>query len=265
MRAVLAVLLLLTALLAGCAGGNDDDPEPTPSSSSTSSSGSTSIAPGTSFSLSSSSSTSTGGPANQAPTATLAASVNGTSVTFNLTGTDPEGDDLRWTLTFGDGNQTNGASLPGNATYVYPAAGNYTASLTVTDGTNVGNASVQLNLSAVAAGPTVQDFTAEIVPATNPACTSDTVPYDAVPGSFAEVAVVPGTIGRAFTATFDSGAAQDHVLFLDAAGEILLHVTTGLPSDADWIAAGTVPTGAAVVAFYGCAGLPSEGVVYHAG
>ncbi len=57
-------------------------------------------------------------------------------VTFTLSGSDADGDDLAWTLDAdGDGvADSEGTSLPFNFTFSYTAAGNYTVTFNVTDG-----------------------------------------------------------------------------------------------------------------------------------
>jgi hypothetical protein len=186
---------------------------------------------------------------------------------FTLNGTDADHDTLVWDLAFGDGNSTNGTTLPAmiNHTYIGNHTGNLTASFTLTDGKDPTTYNVTVQSVAGAGGAATQDVDAAWGKSYNPACANSAVPYDAAPDTFAESAVEAGTIGQPFTATFDSGAAQDHIRFVDATGKSLLDVTTGLPSDADWIATGMVPDGAATVAFFGCGGTPGEHVLYHAG
>jgi PKD repeat protein len=135
---LLAVFLLAAVAFAGCSGG-DGDGGPTGTGSST----------GTTTG----SSTGTTTQANRPPQASLNVSVaNGTSpleVTFTVSGSDPDGDPLNWTLAFGDGNSTGGTGLPGNASHSYGSAGEFTALLTVSDG--LANATANVTI-AVAAG-----------------------------------------------------------------------------------------------------------------
>ncbi len=100
--------------------------------------------------------------ANRAPTANLTADLtDGTAplnVTFTLSGSDADGDNLTWTLSFGDGEATNGTTLPANVTHSFTAAGNYTVTLAVSDGTNTTEASVvveAVEAAAEAAGEVV--------------------------------------------------------------------------------------------------------------
>lgn len=139
LHAWLVVLLFGSLALAGC--GHDDNEGS--SSPSTTSSGSRS-------------GTSTGPAPNAAPLGTMAVLINGTSATFNLTGTDADGDALTWILSFGDGDQTNGTALPTQVNHAY-TPGNYSANFTLSDGKT--NKSYLLNLTAVAGGRATVTFT----------------------------------------------------------------------------------------------------------
>ncbi len=163
--AVAAVLALLAATLAGCAG---EDPLRYPRTSTTSSSASSTSRTSTSAA-----------PAPNAtvapPTANLTVSpANGTAplnVTLELSGNVTQGN-LTWTLLFGDGNTTNGTSLPATLVHLYSGGGNYTPTLTVSDGTR--NATATANL-------TVLPGTAGFAPGLDPACQRpDAVGHDAV-------------------------------------------------------------------------------------
>lgn len=267
MRAALAVLLLLTALLSGCAdGGKGGDGDATSSSTTTSG---IPVPTGSGTSSSSTSATGTTGPAsNRAPTASLEARINGTSVRFNMTGTDLDGDALTWTLVLGDGNQTNGTALPANATHVYKA-GNYTANLTVSDGKASATANVTLNITSAAA-VAGQTFAGDW-DATNGHClgaSSTTVPSAAwfpAPSkgvTFQSFAVDAATIGRPYVATFTGftdGTAG--LTFVDAAGVYLARLLT---ADATLTIAGNVPAGAATAYFFGCLGEPDPWSVSYA-
>jgi hypothetical protein len=126
----LLAFLSAAILLAGCFGGD----EATPSSTTTSSSATSSAT----------NSTTTAPPVanNTAPVANLTASAqNGTapfSVTFNLTASDIDGDNLTWTFD-ADGNGSaeangTGAQLPLSIQFNYTSAGSYNATFNVTDG-----------------------------------------------------------------------------------------------------------------------------------
>lgn len=145
--------LFLTLALAGCSDdkegeGSDtttDTGAPitysnTPTSSSSSSS-----------STSASSTSTSSSPANRAPTGAISVVVNGTTATFDLTGTDPDGDALVWGLEFGDGNSTNGTTLPTTLSHNY-TAGNFTANFTITDGSAMATYNVSLNVTGGASG-----------------------------------------------------------------------------------------------------------------
>jgi PKD repeat protein len=95
---------------------------------------------------------------NEAPTATVEAdNVTGSfplTVVFTLNGSDPEGDELSWTLSFGDdAENATGSELPANATHEYAAAGNFTVFFEVSDGVNAANMTLAVNVTeAVSAG-----------------------------------------------------------------------------------------------------------------
>lgn len=142
MRAILAVLVLLTLAFAGCAskGGDGDDDGGTGTGTSTSTGTATSRSgTSTGTATGSASGTGTGAPgANVAPVANLTANTTRglapLAVTFTLNATDADGDSLTWTLSFGDGsaNET-GTAVPATVSHTYSAVGNYTANFTVSD------------------------------------------------------------------------------------------------------------------------------------
>ena len=255
MRIALLALLVLGLALSGCTskGKGGDDGEATTSTTSTSTSA-------TATSTSATATTSQAPKPNQAPTGSLSVSVNGTKATFNLTGSDPDGDALAWTLAFGD-NSTNqtGTALPANATHDYAAGGVYVVDLVLGDGKATARYNATLNLTGPSSA-VVQAYSGNFF-SQNPRCANAAEPYDAVPDSgkvtYDSVPVLAGTEGRPFTVVFSSGAAMDAILFADAAGAVLLELKTGLPSDADWTSEGTVPATAVTVAFYGCGTLPN--------
>jgi hypothetical protein len=91
----------------------------------------------------------TGSGANRAPTVRAAADpATGTAplnVRFSSAGTDPDGDRLTYTWSFGDGGQAAGAT----ANHRYTAAGTYTATVTVRDPAGLaGTATVQVTVNA---------------------------------------------------------------------------------------------------------------------
>ncbi|HUR24767.1 MAG TPA: PKD domain-containing protein [Candidatus Thermoplasmatota archaeon] len=163
---VIACLALLAVTFAGCSDP-ERYPDGVPQGTSTrSQTGTSSSATRSATHTASSSATSTGpgpGIAAGAPTATLKATPpNGTAplnVTFDLSGSDPDGDNLTWVLVFGDGNQTNGTTLPTTVKHVY-AKGNHTASLTVSDGSLNRTATAKVSAAGpgAAPAPTAEDL-----------------------------------------------------------------------------------------------------------
>jgi PKD repeat protein len=149
LQTVVSVLLLVTLAFAGCSdkkgGGGEGDGTGTKTGTSTK----TGSASGTSTG----SGTSGPGGANRAPTASLSASVaNGTiplNVTFSVSGSDPDGDNLTWDLAFGDGSApAQGSGVPGQSNHTFTAAGNYTAVLTVSDGALEATSNVTVSVAA---------------------------------------------------------------------------------------------------------------------
>lgn len=90
-----------------------------------------------------------GPPGNTPPTAFLSVSDEEFfvpyTVTFELDGWDPDGDAVRWTLRFGDGNHIRGSQLPTTVSHTYQEAGVYTATLIVSDGKSLSADMVQLD------------------------------------------------------------------------------------------------------------------------
>lgn len=66
-------------------------------------------------------------------------------MTFVVTVSDPDGDALNWTLSFGDGNRTAG-TRSANATHLFQRGGNFTATLAVTDGRANATATVRVEV-----------------------------------------------------------------------------------------------------------------------
>ena len=137
MRALMAALLLLSLAFAGCSDDGDDDPQPSAT---------------VSTSVSASTTASSAPVANRAPVANLTASaLNGTvplNVTFQINGTDADGDALTWTLRSGNDTLSNGTSLPANRTHAFIEPGNHTLVLTVSDGKLNATANVTINVTA---------------------------------------------------------------------------------------------------------------------
>lgn len=147
----LAMALALPLALAGCSG--DDD---TPGTSTSSSPSATS---------SSTNATAPANLTNRAPTANLTADpATGTApinVTFSVAGNDSDGDDLEWTLAFGDGSAENGTTLPTTVVHEYAAGGNFSAVLMVSDGRANATANATVAVAAGSAG---------FAPGMDPAC-----------------------------------------------------------------------------------------------
>lgn len=257
MRALLAVLALTIVALAGCTsngGGGDDEPT---TSSSSSSSRSTSSSASSTTSASSSSSAPTN--QNDAPTGSLNAVVAGLVATFNLTGSDPDGDALSWALAFGDGNVTQGTALPASANHTYAAAGNFTAVFTLTDGK--ASASYNVTVAAVAAASLVtQSFEGEWVAGTYNCALRRTAHDEGGQGSMQGVAYVtflidPATIGRPFTISLTSTARPVYytIELTDDAGTAQYEGPLEPAADNPTYT-GTVPAGAVFAFVASCGG-----------
>lgn len=259
MRALAAILLLVGLALSGCfSGGNDDlEPSATASSSSTSTATTTTTPRASSSATSTTSTTSAPTPQeNRAPTGSIAAAINGTSVNFTLSGHDADGDALSWTLDFGDGNATQGTALPAEIAHNYTVAGNVTVLLAISDSQET--ASYNLTLALAPAASLSQAYAGGFV-TSNPRCApAPGVKYDAIPDSaglsYDQVTVNPATHGKSFTVKFNILVPQGHLLFVDAAGAVLQEHSVGLPDDTDLsgTATGAVPGGAILAVFYGC-------------
>jgi hypothetical protein len=170
LTALLASLAFVALAFAGCSdGGDDDDGTTTTTTTSTSRSVTTSSSSSstTSSSSSSSSTTTTAAPANQAPSGSVSAAVNGTNVTFTLTGSDPDGDTVTWELELGDGTTEDGTTLPATVEHAY-AAGNYTVNFTITDGTDPVTYALEVPVVAGGGAAGIVFIQAQAVPS-NPA------------------------------------------------------------------------------------------------
>lgn len=158
MRGLSAVGMVLVLLLSGCASkapdgtGTASSTSTAPGTATKTATAGTTTATGTATSTGTTTTTSPPAGANRAPTASLSGEAgNGTAalnVTFFVGGSDPDGDALNWTLSFGDGNRTVGATLPANATHAYATGGTHHVVLTVSDGKATATARLVLNLTA---------------------------------------------------------------------------------------------------------------------
>jgi len=159
----LAVLAFTVALvLSGCAGGVKE-PNNAPSTSSAFNSTSESRANGAGQDGSGGSgSGATGGTttqANQPPVGSIAASITQGSTpvnaTFDLKGTDPDGDAIDWDIDF-DGDQRtdkSGTTLPARVHFNYTAVGLYNVTFTIQDDKAASTSyHVLINATAAAAG-----------------------------------------------------------------------------------------------------------------
>ncbi|MEK6975049.1 MAG: PKD domain-containing protein [Candidatus Thermoplasmatota archaeon] len=137
-----------------------------------SSTASGSTAGSTSKSGTATSATSTTGSAaasNAAPTASLVATpLNGTApleVTFEVNGTDADGENLTWILSFEGTTIANGTSLPAEATHTFTEVGNHTVSLRVSDASANATTNVTVAVEAAAApaptGPNICEAPSE--------------------------------------------------------------------------------------------------------
>lgn len=229
--ALLAAVLLCSMVLAGCSDDGDGDDGTSSSSSSSSrasSSASSSTSPSTSATTSTTSPPGQPGvePANTAPVGTMSAvsSALERTINFTLNGTDPEGDNFVWDLTFGDGQATSGTQLPANVSHQYPAVGLYNATFVITDGRLQSAYNLTVNVTAATAASGLFFSGTTSVPC--PQCTggldvflSSPVPPPATPiaapGWNAQepgietqwVAITPDLVGKAFTVTATSDAA----------------------------------------------------------
>jgi PKD repeat protein len=233
MRGWLAVALVLALLLPGCAQKED-----TSASSTSKAATSHAAAPATNG---------TAPPAlnrtNHPPVATLAASTPGggvpLAVNFTLGGSDPDGDALNWTLSFGDGSANRtGSALPAAVAHTFTAAGLHRVVLNVTDGRLSAERTLLVNASAAALPADV--FTGHVVAPDGVENSEGECLFallasvGAAPGGFAGdgFSLVNAKGGWTFAFDVDGMVAQ----FQDAAG----YVGDKAPS-------GTVPDGATSV------------------
>lgn len=242
MRAYLALALAVALTLAGCTATKDDDTQSSSSSSSTSTSVST---------------TQTTSPNplptdNKAPEASLTASAEAGEAPFNVTfainATDADGDNLTWSLSFGDNSTAaNGTALPGNATHEYLAAGLYNATLLVSDGQATSNVTLQLNVTAGV--PFVQFIATGTPDLACPQCSTaganTGVGYRSGTNELDSwfVELPAGAAGQPFTLTGESG--NPDMVFRDSCASSGAAVGEPYVGDAD--EAGLVPEGAMCV------------------
>lgn len=253
MRAFLMALLLLVAGVAGCSDAGDDDPQPTASTSASASRSPSSSSTATT----SASSTSSAPAANQPPTGGVSAVLNGTLAAFNLTGQDPDGDAVSWTLAFGDGNVTNGTSLPAAVEHTY-VPGNYSVRYNVTDGRLTSTFNLTLTVNATAGGGIIQTVTGSWDLGSPPTCApSYANPYHPANAAAHEVIhfiadVDPATIGHTFTATFGAPGPGQQSARMWFSNPATINIQAFAAAGSPPVATGVVPEGAEKVTFAVC-------------
>ncbi len=257
MRAWILATLLLTSVLAGCAGtptsGVADetvaDSETTNPDGSAVEPGNKTQAPAVNFT-------------NTAPEAMLNATIDGLAAIFNITVTDLDNDTVTWIFdATGNGAEDHNGTGSAIVNITYAAAGVYNATLTVTDGTNETIANMTVVIEAAVSYLPGQhaegSFTAG--GATLIGCFGDIfgIGYPAsLEGVFyRSFAIEPHTIGYDYTASVSADLADSPgFAFLDAGRSVL---TSGFMSTH---ATGEVPAGAAYGVWWACLATPSDGV-----
>lgn len=144
----LACLALVTATLAGCADDPERYPDGVPTTSATATQTHTVTGGSTTTTTNG---TGAGGRTGQAPTGSINVAINGTNASFQLDGSDADGDAVNWTLDFGDGATENGTALPATVNHTY-ALGNYTANFTLEAGGQASSYNASLAITAGGGG-----------------------------------------------------------------------------------------------------------------
>jgi hypothetical protein len=266
-------LLLLAALVtSGCSGGGGGGTEtggargpPTLNGSNPgiTSSTSTDTTNGT---------TTSGGPSgNLAPTAGMVATPTSGSaplnVSFALTGSDPEGDDLSWTLdTNGDGAaDRTGTQLPETVTQIYVVAGTYNASFTLSDGRHAvvrtANVTVTPGNGGGPGGPAHFSFTGGYTTGEpTGACTASN---GAPPGpirntgngtTYTESNLPAGVGGQQFNASYTSATQLVNLYAVFSKAGTALGSASAGPTPAVTTLTGTIPAGSDKVYVSSCGG-----------
>lgn len=241
MRVWIMATVLLSAVLAGCAGepveNNDGDlmgTDPAPGGNETVEVANVTNAP---------------------PMAALNVSIDGLMAVFNITVTDADNDTINWTLDAnGNGTVDHNGTESALVNVTYAAGGNYTALLSVTDGHNVTNITLLVIAIAPEPLPPGQETTVTWIAGTlAPGCLGDIfgVPFaqelDGI--AYQSFAIEPHTIGYDYTATATAdptGGGDAGLAFLDADWGTI---------SSDFVSrsgAGTVPEGAAYGLFWSC-------------
>lgn len=264
LSALLASLTLVALLFAGCSGDGDGGSTSTSSSATRSSAASSSTSRSSTATTTSTGTTTTAAPANQPPTGSMSASINGTDVAFTLTGADADGDDLSWELDFGDGSgKATGMDLPANVAHTY-AVGNHTANFTLSDGTDATSYEVPVTVAAAGGGAAVQDV--DFGYAVGGIMCADAPPAmvfgtPAADVFWSEWEILAETVGTPylveFTAANPALAIGEIAFYNDADEQIDVNAAVSPVT-------GTVPAGAVHAMFVDCAAGAIEGH-YHAG
>ncbi|MFO1533439.1 MAG: PKD domain-containing protein [Thermoplasmatota archaeon] len=224
MRAALCLAVIFALVLSGCSGGGSDAPAAPAGGNegaATTSKAPAGKAPGaTTTKPTSASGGSTGGGnagtnGNSAPTCSV--STSGASggaplnVTFDLSGSDKEKDPLGWSLDFGDGTakkqESAPATFPLSLWHVFAAAGTFNVAFQVTDGKDSASCPATVTVTAEAAAPSGQEFSAS--------WPGSSTAVECVYGflgetqdiTWVEMEVDPLTIGHPFTAKFTAAGA----------------------------------------------------------
>ena len=274
----LLVFLLLAASLAGCStgGGDEGDADPSPDDQAAAG-GSQPSGAGARDDGPRPGQGDAGDDDNQPPTAKLTVespAQAGGEFIFTVDGYDSDGDELAWTLSFGDGTASfGGQALPAKVNHTF-AAGSYTTNLTVSDGTATTSAILAVTAEPAAASQVV-DGSFAFGGEGCAAAAYDQAGADA--GSAAggstngltrvQFEVQPLSIGHAYAAAFlfDTGYLYASVDFFDAGGAMLSSDNTGqAPNFGGLTVSGTVPDGAAKAVLFACGGPATATVHYEA-
>jgi hypothetical protein len=211
MRALSPVvgLLLVLALLSGCSsgdpGGGGGEGTTSPGATTTRGGGGT-TPPGQGTT-----SAPPPDPDNGAPTGSVEASVPGGqppfNVTFLLKGSDPDGDPVSWTLSFGDGSEdataAAPAALPATVTHAYATAGLFNATYRLSDGARASTFSVLVNATGGASQEVTGTWQASSVGCGGPFA-SWAFGTPAAGTAWVEFDVDAATVGRPFHLEFSS-------------------------------------------------------------
>ncbi|MHB8633004.1 MAG: PKD domain-containing protein [Thermoplasmatota archaeon] len=260
MRVWVAVMAVLALFMAGCGSNSSPSGTTEPSGTSASPSGS----PPTSHPSASPSPTGGDSPPSATLTVTPTGGLSPVHVNFTATGQDSDGDNLTYSLAFGDGTApAAGNVLPAHVAHTYTNPGNFTAAITIRDAHFQANATVVLH---VGVGPNGAGLTfAKAVQTYCQQCANGATP--STPGACvgweqgsegmdcAWVAIPAGLVGHKFNALADSGGDLD-LSFLSSCTASPTATTIQ-----DFLASGpgekgTVPAGAGCVLMWNSPSVP---------